>query len=100
MIELEFSKVDVAIQPLGPHVTPTDVVNDVELAAQRMRVGPGLSPAAFKLDFGMATGEEFETQFQACCKLARASAVALLSIPAAPAGTDLALEVGRLQRLV
>ena len=52
MAELEFSKVDVAIQPSGPHVTPADVLSDPQLVAQRIRIGPGLSPAALRLDFG------------------------------------------------
>lgn len=99
MAELEFSKVDVAIQPNGPHVTPAEVLADVELAAQRLRIGPGLSPAALKLDFGATQGEEFDAQFLACCKLARLSAIAAFSIPAAPTGSDGMAEVARLQHL-
>ena len=45
--ELEFSKLDVAIHEDGPHLTPSQVVQDIGLAAQRIRIGPSLTPGAF-----------------------------------------------------
>src|SRR5271157_3379232 len=48
--ELEFSKVDVAIHEDGPHLRPSQVVADIALAAQRIRIGPSLSPAAFSVE--------------------------------------------------
>src|SRR5882672_6514995 len=47
--ELEFSKVDVAIHEQGPHLRPSEVAADVPLAAQRIRIGPSLTPAAIDL---------------------------------------------------
>ena len=38
--ELEFRKVDVAIHEGGPHLRPSQVVKDVALAAQQIRIGP------------------------------------------------------------
>jgi sugar phosphate isomerase/epimerase len=96
MAELEFSKVEVAIRPQGPHLTPAAVVQDTALAAQQIRIGPSLSPAAFSVEFEDGDKEALERQFEAICKLARVSAVAILSIPAAPAGTELEKEVDRL----
>ena len=48
--ELEFSKVDVAIHADGPHLRPINVADDIALAAQRIRIGPSLSPAAFSVE--------------------------------------------------
>src|SRR5262245_52702815 len=49
MAELEFSKVDVALHERGPHLKPSEVAADVHAAAQRLRYGPGLVPAAFNV---------------------------------------------------
>src|SRR5438874_1736559 len=58
MAELEFSKVDVAITEQGSHLKPSEVGKDVALAAQRIRIGPTLTPAAFTVEFD--TGDENE----------------------------------------
>ena len=47
--ELEFSKLDVAIHERGPHLKPSEVADDVALASQRLRIGPSLTPGAFKI---------------------------------------------------
>jgi sugar phosphate isomerase/epimerase len=98
--ELEFSKLDVAIQEHGPHLKPSEVAADTALAAQRIRIGPSLSPAAFSLDLDAPSEAEYRKQLQAICKLARLSAVTVLAVPAAPAGTGVEAEVKRLRALV
>jgi len=97
--ELEFSKVDVAIHEKGPHLRPSEVAKDVALAAQRIRIGPSLSPAAFSVEID-AQGEEYIRQLRAVSRLARLSNVTTITLPAAAAGTALDGEVKRLQRLV
>lgn len=98
--ELEFSKLDVAIQEHGPHLKPSEVAADTVLAAQRIRIGPSLSPAAFSLDIDAPTEAEYRRQLQAVCKLARLSTVTVLALPAAPVGTGIDAEVKRLRALV
>jgi sugar phosphate isomerase/epimerase len=101
--ELEFSKLDVAIHESGPHLRPSEVAQDVNLAAQRIRIGPSLSPAAFDLRIAAADPCEHDRQLKAVCRLARMSSVSVLAIPAAPVGTGIDGEVKRLkwlQRLV
>lgn len=100
MAELEFSKVDVAIHERGPHLRPSEVAQDVALAAQCIRIGPSLSPAAFNLEFETPDPETYRQQLHAICRLARMSAVTLLTIPAAPVDTSLDQEVERLQGLL
>jgi len=97
--ELEFSKLDVAIHEHGAHIKPSEVADDVVAAAHRLRLGTGLSPAAFSVGIE-AEGEEFLRQLRAISRLARITAVPLLTLPAAKTGTPIDLEVSRLTGLV
>jgi sugar phosphate isomerase/epimerase len=98
--DLEFSKLDVAIGERGPHLKPSEVASDPAAAAQQIRIGPGLTPAAFSVDIRAATGEEYLAQLKAICHLARLASVTIITIPAAPASTPFEAEVQRLKSLV
>jgi sugar phosphate isomerase/epimerase len=98
--ELEFSKLDVPIHEHGPHLRPSEVAADVGLAAQRIRIGPSLTPAAFSVEIGADDPEVYQRHLRAVCRLARLSTVSIITIPAATVGTDLAKEVDRLTPLV
>jgi sugar phosphate isomerase/epimerase len=98
--ELEFSKVDVAIHEQGPHLRPSEVLQDVGLAAQRIRIGPSLSPAAFSVEIDAPDEGTFQRQLQAICHLARLSTVPVITIPAASAGSGIDAESKRLSLLV
>ena len=98
--ELEFSKLDVAIHERGPHLRPSEVVDDVALAAQRIRIGPSLTPAAFSVEIETSTSGEYERQLKAICRLARMSTVSLLTIPAGPGSAGIDCEVKRLAPLL
>ena len=98
--ELEFSKVDVAIHEEGPHLRPSEVLADVGLAAQQIRIGPSLSPAAFSVQIQAADEPTYARQLQALCHLARLSMVPVITIPAASSGSGVDAEVKRLTALV
>jgi sugar phosphate isomerase/epimerase len=98
--ELEFSKVDVALHERGPHLRPSEVAADVSLAAQRIRIGPSLSPAAFDVEITAMDGAPYQEQLRAVCHLARISIVSTITLPAATAGSGLDAEVKRLTALV
>ena len=98
--ELEFGKVDVALHEKGPHLRPSEVAQDIGLAAQRIRIGPSLSPAAFNVEIEAASEDEYRRQLRAICHLARLSMVSVITIPAASAGSGLDAEVSRLAALV
>jgi sugar phosphate isomerase/epimerase len=98
--ELDFSKVDVAIREQGPHLKPSEVAADVGLAAQHIRIGPSLTPAAFNVEIEPPDQAEFERQVRAICHLARLSTVSIITLPAASAGSGLDAEVKRLTWLV
>jgi sugar phosphate isomerase/epimerase len=98
--ELEFSKLDVAIHEKGPHLKPSEVAADVGLAAQRIRIGPSLTPAAFSVEIETDSATEYQRQLRAVCRLARMSTVSIIAVPAAPTGTGIDTEVKRLTPLV
>jgi sugar phosphate isomerase/epimerase len=100
LAELRFNKFDVAIHEHGGQLKPSEVAADVARAANRLRFGPGLTPAAFSVEIDAPDDEEYHRQFKAVCRLARVSTVPLITVPAAPAGTPLDAEVQRLTRLV
>ncbi len=98
--ELEFSKLDVAIHERGPHLRPSEVARDIGLAAQRIRIGPSLTPAAFSVEIEAADAADFDSQLRAICRLGRMSTVSLLCLPAGSASDGIDAEVERLTRLV
>jgi sugar phosphate isomerase/epimerase len=98
--ELEFSKVDVAIAESSSHLKPSEVAADIALAAQRIRIGPSLTPAAFTVDIDAADAADYDLQLLARCRLARMSNVSVLAFKASKAGSALDAEVERLGRQV
>lgn len=98
--ELEFSKIDVAIHERGPHLRPSEVAADVSRFAQRIRIGSSLCPAAFDVDVEAPDDTEYQRQLRAVCRLARLTAVPVISIAAAATGSSLEAETERLTRLV
>lgn len=78
--EMEFNKIDVAIHEHSKHLRPSEVDADVGLAAQKLRIGPGLVPVAFSLEILSEDPVEWEKQFKAVCRLARLSAVPIVTI--------------------
>jgi sugar phosphate isomerase/epimerase len=98
--ELEFSKLDLAIHEKGPHLRPSQVAADVSAAAQMIRIGPSLTPAAFDVVIEAPNDKEAVAQWKAICKLARISTVSVLTIAAAGVGVGVDLEVERLKKLV
>src|SRR5439155_13245745 len=65
-----------------------------------LALGRGLPPAAFSVVIDAPSPEEYTRQFRAVCRLARISAVPIVTLPAAPSGTGLDEEVKRLTGLV
>jgi len=98
--ELEFSKVEIALHEQGAHLRPSEVLHDIPLAAQRIRIGPSLSPAAFSVEIEAPTHHDYVSQLRAICRLARMSAVSVLTIPAASNRSGLDAEILRLRELV
>jgi sugar phosphate isomerase/epimerase len=98
MAEMEFSKLEVVLEENGPHLKLSEVLADVSRAAQRIRIGPSLSPAAFAIE--VDDPERAGNFLSGVCRLARSSQVSLISVPAAPSGTTVEAEVKRLRGLL
>jgi sugar phosphate isomerase/epimerase len=94
--EMHFPKADLAIHDTGPHLTPAEVAADPGRAAQRLKAA-NQPLAAFHLVVTTPDPDEARKQLRAVCRLARVSTVPLLTVPAAPLGTDLDAETRRLQ---
>jgi sugar phosphate isomerase/epimerase len=97
--ELQFQKVDLALHEKGPHLKPSEVLADVNRAAQLLRKA-NVVYAAFHVEIDANEADQYRDTFRAVCRLGRVLAVPLINIPAAPMGTDIAGEVTRLTSLV
>jgi sugar phosphate isomerase/epimerase len=97
--ELQFTKYEAAVHESGSHLRPSEAAADIHKAAERLRYGPGLAPAAFYVEIAADDDDTYRRHFQAVCRLARIAAVPVLTISAAPADAGLDGEVLRLTRL-
>lgn len=97
--EMRFTKADLAIHEMGPHVTPAEVVTDFARVTQRLKAA-NLPLAAIHLDTGSAAPDVARAQLHAVARLARVSATPLLTVPAAAVGSDFDAEVDRLRAWV
>ncbi len=93
--EMHFAKADLAIHEEGPHLRPSLVAVDVGRVAQKMKA-TNVPVAAISLRFAAFDGPETRMQLQAACRLARVLAVPLLSVAAAPTGSEFEADVVRL----
>ena len=99
IVELEFNKVDLAIVEDSPHLRPSDVAENAEAALHRIRYGPSLSPSALQVDFGNVDPPTLRKRFEAICRFCKPLNVAVIAMPAAPAGTSIEDETARLREL-
>jgi sugar phosphate isomerase/epimerase len=98
--ELGFGKFEVAIHEHGRQLRPSEVVADVNHAAAQLRHGPGLTAIAFSVAIDAPNRDEYLRQFKAICRLARVSAVPLITLTPASSTTPLDAEVQRLSLLL
>lgn len=97
--ELEFTKVDLAIADDSPHLTPRELVDDLNAVVQKIRRGPTIGIAALTLQL-KAAGDELATQVDAAAQLGKQLAGPILVIEASPTGTPIEEEIHRLRELV
>ena len=96
--ELEFDKIELSIIEGGLHMQPSEVSEYPEVAIQKLRNGPSLTPTSLDLNFGPYDPDSalIRKRFEAMCRLAKPLTVAVLTIPAAPLGIPFEDEVKRL----
>ncbi len=97
--EFEYSCVEIAIHENGIQLKPSEVAANLERAVNLCRLTHRLDLAAYSVEFGVE-GEEAYRQFQAICRLAKATKVVTLTIRTSEQGTPFNEEVERLRKLV
>ena len=95
MREMHFAKVDLALHEHGPHLKPSEVHKDVGRVATRLRA-ENLPVAAFHFAPADPFGPEGRAHLYSSCRLARVLAVPVMTVAAAPTGSDFDAEVLRL----
>jgi sugar phosphate isomerase/epimerase len=98
LVDLEYTSVEVAIHERGGQLAPSAVARDLDAALAACRETYRLNISGYSVDID-AEGDEYYRQFEACCRLAKATKVVSLTMPAAELGTPFNAEIERLQRL-
>ncbi|MEX2114839.1 MAG: TIM barrel protein [Pirellulales bacterium] len=99
LVDLEYTNIEVAIHEQGGQLKPSDVLANLDDTIATCRETYRLTISGYSVDI-QAEGELYYEQFAACCRLAKATKVVALTIPAAELGTPFNAEIERLQRLV
>ena len=99
LLDLEFSAVEISIREGDQQLSPAQVLQDPDKAIAICRDTHRLGIAAYSVDI-TAQGDAHYEQFAACCRLARATKVACISVPSGELGTPFNEEVEHLRRLV
>ncbi len=94
--EKQFSKADLAIHDGSPHLTPAEVAADIGKVATRLKAS-NQPFAAFHAVIGSSDPDERRLQLRAVCRLARMLTVPVVTVPAAPLGSDFDAEIARLR---
>jgi sugar phosphate isomerase/epimerase len=94
--DLNFAKVDLAIQEDGPHLKPSELVGDLTPFVQKLKAA-NVPIAAFNVRFARREATETRRQLRGVCRLARLLSVPLVSVPAPTAEMDMEHEVATLQ---
>lgn len=97
--DLEYTRVEISIRESGCQLKPSEVLADLDEAVLRCRDRHRLTPVAYFVELE-AEGPAYYEQFAACCRLAKATKVVSITVPAAELGTPFNAEVERLRELV
>jgi sugar phosphate isomerase/epimerase len=98
LVDLEYTNIEIAIHEAGGPLKPSAVLADLDAAIASCRETYRLTISAYSVDIE-AEDELYYQQFEACCRLAKATKVVTLVVPAAELGTPFNAEIERLQRL-
>jgi sugar phosphate isomerase/epimerase len=99
LVDLEYSAVEIAIDEDGLQLKPSEVAEGLDKAVALCRDTHRLNLASYSVELTADDTRSFEL-FQACCRLAKATKVALITVPSAELGTPFNEEVERLRKLV
>ncbi len=99
LVDLEYTAVEIALHEHGGQIKPSDVLAAPDDVAAACRETYRLTISGYSVDIE-GEGDSYYDQFAACCRLAKATKVVAMTVPAAELGTPFNAEIERLQRLV
>lgn len=99
LVDLEFASVEIDLHEQGGHLKPSEISSNFERAVATCQHTMRLNVVAYSVQIA-ATGADYYDQFRACCKLAKATKVVTIAVPAGEFGTPFNKEVERLRKLV
>lgn len=98
-VDLEFTTVELALRENGSVLSPSRIDAEFDKAMHLATKSHRLEVCSYDVHID-ATGEEYFEQFDAICRLGKATKVVTLTVPSGELGTPFNEEVERLQRLV
>lgn len=98
-IDLEFTTVEIALRENGTLLSPSRIDAEFDSAVHLATKSHRLDVCSYDVHIE-ADGDAFFEQFNAVCRLGKATKVVTLTVPSAELGTPFNEEVERLQRLV
>jgi sugar phosphate isomerase/epimerase len=99
LVDLEYTAIELAVHEKNGCIKPSEVLADVDSVIAACRETYRLTISGYSIDIE-AEGDLYYEQFAACCRLAKATKVVCLTVPAAELGTPFNAEIERLQQLV
>ena len=99
LVDLEYSRVEITLRERSTQLKPSEVHANVEEAVATCRDTHRLTPVSYYVDIDCPEADYYK-QFASCCKLAKATKVVAVTVPAAELGTPFNAEVERLRELV
>jgi sugar phosphate isomerase/epimerase len=98
LFDLEYTRVEIALREDGNQLKPSQVLADTESAVVACRDTHRLTPVAYFFD-SPVEGPDYYKQFNAICKLAKATKVIVIGVRAGELGTPFNEEIERLREL-
>ena len=99
LADLEFATIEISLRENGSPLAPSRIDEEFDNAIQLARRSHRLEVCSYDVHID-AKGEEFYKQFDAICRLGKATKVVTLTVPSAELGTPFNEEVEHLQKLV
>ncbi len=97
--DLEYSATEISVDEDSVQIKPSQVLDNIEEAIAICRDTHRLDISSYFVNI-TATANEHYRQFEACCRLAKATKVVSVTVPSAELGTPFNEEVEHLRRLV
>lgn len=98
LVDLEYTGIELALHESGGWLKPSEIAADLERAINVCRATHRMTVAAYSVQID-AEGEAYYEQFDAICKLAKATKVVSLVVPSSELGTPFNEEIERLRRI-